>query len=106
MRTYIEHIGRTYAREVLAECQTNHETTAYPVTNVCEGCGKAAGEVLYSSTEAECRACFVDSMRYWEYRGGHSSEHIFGKEWGRTPAENSRVWRTVMGAYFAELAGQ
>jgi hypothetical protein len=104
MKHEIEQLGRKYARQVLED--SREEVNA----DSCESCGAVASDTTslhWSGTGAECRACFAESLEYWEDRGGFSSEHIFDKEWGKIPVRSSsRVFRVLMSGYFAELEGK
>ena len=97
MRTELENKGIEHARYVL-------ETTRDNVEQACEDCGEV-GQTYYGGTASTCRACFAESIRYWEKRGGFSSENIF-EYWIGMPKESSRVYRVTMSAYFRELAGK
>jgi hypothetical protein len=104
MKHEIEELGRKYARQVLED--SREEVNA----DFCESCGAVASDTTslhWSGIGAECRACFAESLEYWEDRGGFSSEHIFDKEWGKIPVRSSsRVFRVLMSGYFAELGGK
>jgi hypothetical protein len=88
------NLGAWHAREVL------HKNLTYG-TGKCEHCGIIVGELYESGAGAsQCRACFAEEIEEWEEREGCSSEFIFPD---RLPDESSRVFRTVMGSYFATL---
>lgn len=95
MRETLERYGADMAGNTLRECASD--------ATVCETCG-ATGECFYSGTADECRKCFVASVRYWENRGGCSSEILFG-QWSRVPERGSTVYWAVVATYFHTLAG-
>jgi hypothetical protein len=107
MKHEIEQLGRRYAQQVLED--SRHTYLTETEADSCESCGAVASDTTslhWSGTGAECRACFAESLEYWEDRGGFSSEHIWGKQWDRIPNEDSRVFRVLMSGYFAELGGK
>jgi hypothetical protein len=108
MKHEIEQLGRKYARQVLEDSRYQY-LSGTEDTNSCEPCGKTEADnttLHWGGCGVECRACFAESLEYWEDRGGFSSEHIWGKQWDRIPEEDSRVYRVLMSGYFAELGGK
>jgi hypothetical protein len=98
MKTWAINTGKAQADTVLTECATG--------VNTCETCGADAVPTWWCGTSDECRKCFTESLEYWEGRGGHSSEAIFDSlNACRLPREGSRLYRSVMGAYFTALKG-
>ena len=98
MKTWAINTGKAQADLVLTECATG--------VNTCETCGAESVPTWWCGTSDECRKCFSESIEYWEGRGGFSSEAIFDSmKCGRIPREDSRLYRSVMGAYFTAIRG-
>ena len=96
MKTWAMNTGKAYADLVLTESATGVGT--------CETCGAESVSTWWCGTSDECRKCFIRSLEYWEERGGFSSEGIFDSlRCCRLPRESSRLYRSVMGAYFTAL---
>jgi hypothetical protein len=98
MRTWAINTGKAYADTVLTQSTSGVGT--------CETCGTESVPVWYCGTGDECRKCFAESVEYWEERGGFSSEGLFDSLNAlRIPREDSRLYRSIMGAYFTALKG-
>jgi hypothetical protein len=94
MKQSLINLGAWHAREVL------HKNFTYSAGE-CEACETVVSELYEAGAGAStCRACFVEELEEWEERNACSSEFIFPD---RLPDESSRVFRTVMGSYFATL---
>jgi hypothetical protein len=74
-------------------------------SGVCESCGNDSPVTYYMGVAFECGKCFTDSVKYWEDRGGHSSEIIFdGVYPDDVPASGSSWHRGIVAHFMSELA--
>jgi hypothetical protein len=96
MRKEMQRLGMEKAVNLLRECRTRD-------TDTCEECG-AIGTVWDFGCAYYCGECLVGSVKYWETRGGFSSEMVFAN-FPHMPAESSLVYSVAMESFFSTLYG-